>query len=76
MVRNKRKIKKDNRNDISLEYAEEMKTVNKVRRKKEKKKMKFKNFIKSTITFLIIATMLLTIVAPIANIIYSSITTM
>ena len=35
MVRNKRKIKKDNRNDISLEYAEEMKTVNKVRRKKE-----------------------------------------
>ena len=76
MVRNKRKLKKDNRNDISLEYAEEMKNVNKVRRKKEKKKMKFKNFIKSTITFLIIATMLLTIVAPIANIIYSSITTM
>lgn len=76
MVRNKRKLKKDNRNEISLEYAEEMKNVNKVRGKKEKKKMKFKNFVKSTITFLIIATMLLTIVAPIANIIYSSITTM
>lgn len=76
MVKNKRKLKKENRTDISLEYAEEMKNVNKVCRKKEKKKMKLKNFIKSSITFLIIATMLLTIVAPIANIIYSSITTM
>ena len=76
MVRNKRKLKKDNKNEISLEYAEKMKSVNKARRKKEKKKMKFKNFIKSTITFLIIVTMLLTIVAPIANIIYSSIATM
>ena len=76
MLKNKRKLKKDNITDISLEYAEEMKNVNKVCRKKEKKKMKFKNFIKSSITFLIIATMLLTIVAPIANIIYSSITTM
>lgn len=76
MLKNKRKLKKDNRTDISLEYAEEMKNVNKVCRKKEKKKMKLKNFIKSSITFLIIATMLLTIVAPIANIIYSSITTM
>lgn len=38
MVRNKRKLKKDNRNEISLEYAEEMKNVNKVRGKKERKK--------------------------------------
>ena len=76
MVKNKRKLKKENRTDISLEYAEEMKNVNKVCRKKEKKKMKLKNFIKSSITFLIIATMLLTIVAPNANIIYNSIKTM
>lgn len=76
MVKNKRKLKKENRTDISLEYAEETKNVNKVCKKKEKKEMKFKNFIKSSITFLIIATMLLTIVAPIANIIYNSITTM
>lgn len=76
MVRNKRKIKNDNRNEVSLEYVEEMSNINKARRKKEKKKMKLKNFTKSTITFLIIVTMLLTIVAPIANIIYSSITTM
>ena len=41
MVKNKRKLKKENRTDISLEYAEEMKNVNKVCRKKEKKKMKF-----------------------------------